>query len=69
MQPKSALSPPGQPALPLEIPRRAGPWPETEDVVMDRCAPEEAWERLGSAGQDRLRRTWLRVLKEAMDDA
>jgi hypothetical protein len=36
---------------------------------MDRCTPEEAWERLGPAGQDRLRKAWLPVLKEMMNDA
>jgi hypothetical protein len=69
MQPKSVLPPPGQPALPLEVPRRAGPRPETEEGVVGRCAPEEAWETLGSAGRDRLRKAWMCVLKEVMDDA
>jgi hypothetical protein len=68
MQPKS-VPPPSQPTLPLKIPQRAGPRPETEEVLVDRCSPEEAWERLGSAGRDRLRKAWTRVLKEVMDDA
>jgi hypothetical protein len=69
MQPRSTLPPPSQPTLPLRIPRRAGPQSETEEVLVDRCAPEEAWERLGPVGRDRLRKAWTRVLKEVMDDA
>jgi hypothetical protein len=41
-----------------------------EKAVVGRCAPEEAWQTLGQPGRDRLRRTWLRVLKEeVVDDA
>jgi hypothetical protein len=70
MQPKPLPPPPGQLALPLEIPRRAGPRPETEEeVVVGHCAPGEAWETLEPAGRDRLRKTWLRVLKEMVGDA
>lgn len=68
MQPKSLL-PPGKPAPPLEIPRRAGPRPETEEAVVGHCAPEEAWETLEPAGQDRLRQAWLHILKEMVGDA
>lgn len=60
---------PGSFALPLEIPPRAGPPPETEEVVVGHCAPEEAWETLEPVGQDRLRKAWLRVLKEVVGDA
>jgi hypothetical protein len=67
-QPKSA-PPPSQPALPLEIPQRAGLRPETEEVVVDRCTPEQAWETLSPPGRVRLLETWLRVLKEVVDDA
>jgi hypothetical protein len=65
-QPRSA-PPPSQLTLPLEIPQRAGPRPE--EAVVDRCAPEEVWERLGPAGRDRLREAWTCVLKEVVDDA
>jgi hypothetical protein len=69
MQPKPLPPPPGQPALPLEISPRAGPRPEMEEVVVGHCAPEEAWETLGPSGRDRLRKAWLRVLKEVVGDA
>jgi hypothetical protein len=69
MQPKPLPPPPVQPALPLEIPRRAGPRPEMKEVVVGHCAPEEAWEMLEPAGRDRLRKAWLRVLKEMVGDA
>jgi hypothetical protein len=69
MQPKPLLPPSGQPALPLEIPPRAGPPPQTEEVLVGHCAPEEAWETLGTPGRDRLRKAWLRVLKEMVGDA
>ena len=70
MQPKPLPPPPVQPALPIEIPqRRADPPPETEEVVLGHCAPEEAWETLEPAERDRLRKTWLRVLKEVVGDA
>jgi hypothetical protein len=69
MQPKPLRPPPGQLAPPLEIPRRASPRPQTKEVVVGQCAPEEAWETLGPTGRDRLRKAWLRVLKEAVGDA
>jgi hypothetical protein len=40
-----------------------------EEVVVGHCAPEEAWETLEPAGRDRLRKAWLRVLKEMVGDA
>ncbi|MDP9478103.1 MAG: hypothetical protein M3R38_20890 [Actinomycetota bacterium] len=69
MQPKPLPPPSGQPALPLEIPPRSSPPPEAEEVVGDHCAPEEAWNTLEPAGRDRLRKAWLRVLKEVVGDA
>lgn len=71
MQPKPLPSPPpGQPTLPLEFPRRAGPRPETEEeAVAGHCAPQEAWQTLEPAGRDRLREAWLCVLKEVVGDA
>jgi hypothetical protein len=75
MQPKPVPLPPKQPTLPFEIPRRAGPPqetapPEVEEGLMDRCAPEETWQTLDAPRWDRLlRRTWLRVLEEVVDDA
>ncbi len=69
MQPKPLPPPPVQPALPIEIPRRAGPRPETEKVLLGHCAPEEAWETLEPAGRDQLRKAWLGVLKEMVGDA
>jgi hypothetical protein len=74
MQPKPVPLPPKQLTLPFEIPRRAGPPqetapPEAEEGVMGRCAPEETWQTLDAPRWDRLRRTWLRVLKEVVDDA
>lgn len=73
MQPKTVPLLPKQLTLPFEIPRRTGPpqgtEPEAEEAVAGRCAPEETWETLDPPGQDQLRRTWLRVLKEIMDDA
>jgi hypothetical protein len=69
MQPKSLPPPPDQPTLPREISRRAGPPPGTGEAIQGRCAPEEAWETLESAGRDRLRKAWLRVLKEVLGDA
>ncbi len=72
MQPKPLPPLSEQPALPLEIPPRAGPRPQTEEVVVvvvGHCAPEEAWGTLGPAGRDRVRKAWLRVLKEVVGDA
>jgi hypothetical protein len=74
MQPKPVPLPPKQLTLPFEIPRRAGPPqetapPEVEEGVMGRCAPEQTWQTLDAPRWDRLRRTWLRVLKEVVDDA
>jgi len=69
MQPKPLPPPPDQPTLPMEIPRRAGPPPGTGEAALGRCAPEEAWEMLEPAGRDRLRKAWLRVLKEVVGDA
>lgn len=69
MQPKPLPPPPGQPALPIEIPRRAGLPPGTGEAILGRCAPEEAWETLGPPARDRLRETWLRVLKGMVGDA
>lgn len=73
MQPKPAPSSPKQLTLPFENPRRAElpleTDPQTEEAVVGRCAPEETWKTLGPPGRDRLRRTWLRVLKEVVDDA
>lgn len=69
MQPKSVPPPPGQPALPIEIPRRAGLPPGTGEAIPGRCAPEEAWETLGPPARDRLRKACLRVLKEVVGDA
>jgi hypothetical protein len=40
-----------------------------EEAVAGRCAPKEAWETLGPPGRDRLRKAWLRVLKEVVGDA
>ena len=69
MQPKPP-PPTMQLTLPFETPRRAGDPPQgIEEAVVGRCAPEEAWQTLGPPGQDQLRRTWLRVLKEVVDDA
>lgn len=68
MQPKPA-PPPKQPALPFEIPRRAGPPQGAEEAVVGRCPPKEAWATLEPAGRDRLRKAWLRVLKEVVGDA
>ena len=68
MQPKPA-PPTMQLTLPLKIPRRADPPQEMEEAVVGRCAPEEAWRTLDAPRRDRLHRTWLRVLKEAADDA
>ncbi|HZB83668.1 MAG TPA: hypothetical protein VE288_12590 [Rubrobacteraceae bacterium] len=50
MQPKPVSSPPKQPALPFGIPRRAGTRWGPEEVVVGRCASEEAWETAGSTG-------------------
>lgn len=69
MQPKPLPPPPGQLTLPLEIPRKAGPPPGTEEAIPGRCAPEEAWETLEPAGRDRLRKAWTCVLKEVVGDA
>jgi hypothetical protein len=68
MQSKPLPPPSNQSVLPLEIPPRAGPSSEAEEVV-GRCAPEEAWGTLEAAGRDRLREAWLRVLKEVVGDA
>ena len=69
MQPIPLPPPPGQPALPLEIPPPAGPSQETEEVLVGHCAPQEAWKTLEPARRDRLRKAWLRVLKEVVGDA
>jgi hypothetical protein len=69
MQPKPLPPPPVQPASPFEISTRAGPRPGMEEAVAGRCAPKEAWETLGPPGRDRLRKAWLRVLKEVVGDA
>ncbi len=73
MQPKPASPPPKQLTLPFEIPRRTGPLqetePQTEQAVADHRSPEETWQTLDPPGRDRLRRTWIRVLKEVVDDA
>jgi hypothetical protein len=69
MQTKPVPSPLNQPALPLEIPRRAGPPRGAKEAVVDRCAPKEAWQTLDAPGRDRLHRTWLCVLKEVVGDA
>lgn len=70
MQPKPA-PPTMQLTLPFEIPRRAGhpPQEEMEEALVGRCAPEETWQMLGPSGRDRLRRTWICVLKEVANDA
>jgi hypothetical protein len=69
MRPKPVPSSPKQPALPFGIPWRAGTRRGAEEAVVGRCAPEEAWETLGPPGRGRLARMWLRVLKEAVNDA
>ena len=69
MQPKPLPPPPGQSAPPFEVPRRAGPRMGPKEVVAGRCAPQEAWDTLEPAGRERLRKAWLRVLKEVVGDA
>jgi hypothetical protein len=70
MQPKPVPSLPKQLTLPLEkTPLRTDPPQGTEQAVVGRCTPEETWETLSPPGRDQLCRTWLRVLKEVVDDA
>jgi hypothetical protein len=69
MQPKPVPPPPKQLILPLEIPRQADLPQGREEAVVGRCAPQETWQTLGPPVQDQLRGTWIRVLKEVVDDA
>ena len=77
MQPRSASLPPRQLPLPLEIeaqqtnlslPSQPKLMVETERPE-GHCVPRKAWRTLSLPGQQRLRRTWIRVLKEVVDDA
>ncbi len=69
MQPKPVPSPPKQLSLPFEIPRRPDPPQQMEEAIVGRRAPEKTWQTLDATEQEQLRRTWLRVLKEVVDDA
>ncbi|MDQ5830193.1 MAG: hypothetical protein M3324_10120 [Actinomycetota bacterium] len=68
MQPRP-VSPPGQLTLPIEVTQRSSPTPEMEEAVVGRRAPREVWETVSPPERDRLRETWLRVLKEVVGDA
>jgi len=75
MQPKPASLPPRQLPLPLEMDLRTNPSPPPtraesaeEERTESRCVPRKTWRTLSPTGRERLRRTWLRVLKEVVDD-
>jgi hypothetical protein len=68
MQPRP-VSPPGQLTLPIEITQRSSQTLETEEAVAGRRAPREVWKTVSPPGRGRVRKTWLRVLKEMVGDA
>lgn len=75
MQPNPVRPPPTQLTLPFGMIPLTAPPHQTEPpraeqaAVEDLCTPEQTWRTLNAPERDRLRRVWVRVLKEVVDDA